>query len=47
MGGLKAELALEVRVHRPKSYCEVIELARIHDDQLASRKWVKSEPRKQ
>lgn len=32
MGGLKPDLAVEVRVHRSRSYTEAIEIARIRDD---------------
>lgn len=34
MGGLKSELAAEVRVHRPKLYMKAIEIARVRDDHL-------------
>lgn len=47
IGGLKADLAAEVRVYRPKTYVEAIELARIHDDHLVSRKNARVESRKQ
>lgn len=46
MGGLKPELSLEVRVHRPKNYVEAIELARLHDDYLSSKRAMKPEFRR-
>lgn len=35
MGGLKPDLAAEVRVHRPRTYTEAIEIARVRDDYLS------------
>lgn len=34
VGGLKSELAVEVRVHRTQTYHEAIEVARLRDDHL-------------
>lgn len=36
IGGLKSELASEVRVYRPKTYSEAVELARLRDDYLTN-----------
>ena len=35
MGGLKAEIADEIRMFKPQSLKEVINLARMRDDQIA------------
>lgn len=47
VGGLKTELASEVCVFRPRTYSEVVELARIRDDHLMNlRKNNRQDPRK-
>lgn len=47
IGGLRAELASEVRINRPKTYSEAIEIARLRDDHLVNlRKSARPEPRK-
>lgn len=47
MGGLKAELAAEVRVYRPKTYTKAIEIARIRDDHLmAARRAIRPDIRR-
>ncbi|KAL8515616.1 hypothetical protein ACS0TY_014345 [Phlomoides rotata] len=38
ISGLKAEIASEVRVHRPKTYAKVINIVRIHNDHLRAAK---------
>lgn len=38
MGGLRPELAAEARVHRPKSYTEAIDIARLQEDHLSAAK---------
>lgn len=38
MGGLKPDLAAEVRVHRPRRYSDAIELARVSDDHLSTKR---------
>lgn len=39
MGGLRADLAVEVHVYRPQAYAEAIDLARLREDHLnATRK---------
>ncbi|KAL8543542.1 hypothetical protein ACS0TY_004191 [Phlomoides rotata] len=34
IGGLKPELASEVRVYKPKMYIEAVDIARLHNDHL-------------
>lgn len=47
IGGLKVELAAEIRVYRLKSYSEAIELVRIRDHHLANlRRSTRYEPRR-
>lgn len=43
MGGLKLEIATEVRASRPRTYTKVTELARLRDDQLSARRNIKSD----
>lgn len=38
IGGLKSELTSEVRVYRPKTYLDAIEVARMRDDHLSALK---------
>lgn len=38
MGGLKPELAAEVRMHRPSTYCEAIKFARLQEDHIGAAK---------
>lgn len=46
IGGLKAEIAAEVRVHQPRTYAEKIDYARLHEDHLNSKRVSRVEPRK-
>lgn len=38
MGGLRPEIAAEVRVHRPRTYTQAIDLARLQEDHLNAAK---------
>lgn len=38
IGGLKIELAAEVGVHRPKSYADAVDIARLREDHLQAAK---------